>query len=401
MIGAAYDSAAAAMLLNIILGNVGKTIVSSGSFPFPQLMAREGDTQSLFTFADAADKGELDAVFFYGTNPLFTAPPSLGLAEKLKKVPFKVAFTHFHDETAMQADVVLPIHSQYEEWGTHVPAYQGDYSIIGIQQQVMVPLYETTRSFGDIMLSLLKLRSDKFASYDDYYSYVRKEIAALPADIKNGVASEETFWQQTLQKGIVEVNRKQGAGLTAKAIAVNVPDYSQNAEYPYHLIPSPRLGMWDGRHANIPWLQEAPDQISKVVWNSWAEMHPLTAAKLGVKDGDYIRITSDQGTIETNVYIFKGIHQDAIAVPMGQGHEEYGRYAKGRGVNPMKILSPAREGKTGELAAYGTRVKVEATGRSKKLVKLGGSETQVGRKLVATITADTFRRTEGGGKDVV
>ena len=132
-----YDTAAAAMLLNIILGNVGKTIVSGGDFPYSQLNAKEGDTRSLLDFADAVGKGEIDTVFFYGTNPGFTAPSFVALADKLGKVPFKVALTNFLDETAMQADVVLPIHSQYEEWGTHVPAYQADYGMIGMQQPVM------------------------------------------------------------------------------------------------------------------------------------------------------------------------------------------------------------------------------------------------------------------------
>jgi len=301
----------------------------------------------------------------------------------------------------MQADLVVPLYSLYEEWGTHVPAYQGEYSMIGMQQPLMEPLYDTTRGFGDLMLELLKLQGvTKYdGGADGYYGYVRKQIAALPADLKGG-ANEETFWQQTLQKGLVEVQRK-GGTLTVKAVAVSLPDYSADAEFPYHLIPAPRLGMWDGRHANIPWLQEAPDQISKVVWDSWAEMHPKTAEKLGVKNGDIIRITSKHGTVETAVYVFKGIHVDAIAVPLGQGHEEYGRYAKDRGVNPLKILSPLREAKTGELAMYATRIKVEKTGRRETLMKLGGSETQVGRKLVATITADVFRRTEGGGKHVV
>jgi len=396
-----YDTAAAAMLLNIILGNVGKTIVSSGDFPYSQLNAKEGDTRSVMNFADAVDKGDIDTVFFYGTNPGFTAPDFVALGDKLGKVPFKVALTNFLDETAMQADVVLPIHSQYEEWGTHVPAYQSDYGIIGMQQPVMEPLYTTTRSFGDIMLDLLKIRgADKYASYDDYYTYVRKQVADLPSDLKGG-ANEETFWQKTLQKGMVEVKRKGGGALTAKALAVNLPDYSENSEYPYHLIPSPRLGMWDGRHANIPWLQEAPDQISKVVWDSWAEMHPKTAQKLGVKEGDYISITSDQGTVETRVFVYKGIHVDAIAVPLGQGHEHYGRFANKRGVNPLKIISPLREAKTGELAMYSTRVKVAKTGRHQTLNKLGGSDSQHGRKLVGTVTAEVFRRTEGGGKDVV
>jgi len=397
-----YDTAAAAMLLNIILGNVGKTIVSSGSFPFPQLVAREGSTQSLSAFAEALDKGAYDAVFFYDTNPVFTAPDYMALGAKLDKVPFKVVFTNFRDETAMHADVVLPIYSQYEEWGTHVPAYQGEGSFISVQQPVMNPLYDTTRGFGDVMIDLLKMRApDKYASFKDYYGYLQQAFASFPAEVKQGAASEEAFWQQSLQQGMVPVKRKEGGALTAKAAAVAIPDYSQNAQYPYHLIPSPRLGMWDGRHANVPWLQEAPDQISKVVWDSWAEIHPDTAQKLGVAEGDYLRITSDQGTIEVKVYIFKGIHRDAIAVPLGQGHEEYGRYAKGRGVNPLKILSPLKDGKTGELAMFGTRVQAVKAGRNEKLVRMGGSEIQAGRKLVATVTADVFRRTEGGGKDVL
>lgn len=398
-----YDTAAASMLLNIMLGNVGKTIVSSGSFPFAQLVAKEGNTQNLAAFADALDKGEYDAVFFYGANPVYTAPDFMALGDKLDKVPFKVVLTNFHDETAMHADVVLPIYSQYEEWGTHVPAYQGEDGIISVQQPVMEPLYPaTTRGFGDVMLDLLKMRdASRYGAFKDYYAYLQQAFASFPVDVKQGAASEEVFWQQALQQGMIPVKRKEGPALTAKAVAVNIPDYSPNAGYPYHLIPSPRLGMWDGRHANIPWLQEAPDQISKVVWDSWAELHPKTAEKLGVQEGDYVRVTSDQGTIETRVFIFKGIHPDAIAVPLGQGHTEYGRYAKGRGVNPLKILSPGRDGKTGELAMYGTRVKVAKAGRNETLAKLGGSDSQHGRKLVATVTADVFRRTEGGGKDVV
>ena len=81
---------------------------------------------------------------------------------------------------------------------------------------------------------------------------------------------------------------------------------------------------------------------------------------------------------------------------MGQGHEDYGRYAKGRGVNPLKILNPAVDARTGELALYGTRVKATRTGEHQALVKAGRDNiSQRGRKLVATISAEQFRRTEG------
>jgi molybdopterin-containing oxidoreductase family iron-sulfur binding subunit len=133
-----------------------------------------------------------------------------------------------------------------------------------------------------------------------------------------------------------------------------------------------------------------------VVWDSWAELHPSTAAKLGIKQDDIIEISSEQGSIKVKAYLFKGVHPDVVAVPMGQGHEAYGRYAKGRGVNVLKILSPVTDAKTGELALYATRVKLANTGKNAPLVIEGrGNNSQRGRKLVVTISADQFRKTEG------
>ncbi len=388
-----YEIVSAIMLLNVILGNVGETIESAGDFPFPQLVARSGDSRALLDFARALEEQRYDVVFFRGANPVYAAPKGLDLAGKLKGVGFKVALSMFQDETTLAADLVLPLRSPLEDWGTHVPAYQGTEAVISIQQPLMEPLYPETRGFGDILLSLLKMyQAPGYQDYADYYAYLRAAFTALPSVLKNG-AGDEDFWVAALQKGVVKVPVGEGR-LTVKVADIEVPQ--GGGESGLRLIPAARLGMWDGRHANIPWLQEAPDQITKVVWNSWAELHPRTARKLGVKTGDAVRITSPEGTIEANVYVYKGIHPDAIAVPMGQGHEAYGRYAKGRGVNPLKIIKPVTDAKTGELAAVATSVQVARTERKELFVKLGGSESQLGRKIVATVTADVFERTEGG-----
>ena len=75
---------------------------------------------------------------------------------------------------------------------------------------------------------------------------------------------------------------------------------------------------------------------------------------------------------------------------IGQGHEELGRYAKGVGVNPFKILSPVFDKDTGELAMYATRVKVSKTGQHEKMVKDEGDShgKQAGTKIVATLPSD-------------
>lgn len=391
-----YQAASAVMLLNVMLGNVGQTIVSRGEFPFPQLAPRTGNTRDLVAFAAAAKDKALDVAFFYGANPVYTAPDSLGLVATLQSISFKVVLTQFPDETAAQADLVLPVASSLEDWGTHVAAYQPEQGVITFQQPLMEGLYPGTPGLGDALLRLLKMReAQKYSAFNDYFSYLQNAVASLPEQYKAGGLTHKQLWEQTLQKGLLTVDSAPG-GLNTNVGEITLNEIKADAEYPLRLIPSPRLGLWDGRHANIPWLQEAPDQISKVVWDSWAELHPSTAARLGVQEGDVVEIASAHGAIKVKVYVFKGVHPDAIAVPLGQGHEEYGRYAKGLGANPLKILSPAVDARTGELALYGTRVNATRTGVHEELVKEGRNNiSQRGRKLVATITAEQFRRTEG------
>ncbi len=391
-----YQSVAAAMMLNVILGNIGKTITSSGEFPFPQLTAKRGDMKGLLAFAEHADKGEIDVAFFYGVNPVYTAPKFLNLEQKLDKIPFKVVLTQFYDETANRADLVLPLASALEDWGTHVPGYLPEDKIISMQQPLMEKLYKETHGLGDVLLSLLKMRKpEEYEGFADYYAFLREAFAAIPSDHKGGVGDEK-FWMQALQFGVIPVNVAERS-IKPTPIEADLPALKEDISYPFYLVPSAHLGLWDGRHANLPWLQEAPDQISKVVWGSWVEMHPKTAARLGVENGEFVRVESMQGSIEAPLYTHRGIHPNAVAVPLGQGHEEYGRYAKGRGVNPLKILNPVTDEKTGEPALYGTRVQVAKApfDEKQKMVRFGGSETQVGRKLVASITADVFNRTEG------
>ena len=75
-------------------------------------------------------------------------------------------------------------------------------------------------------------------------------------------------------------------------------------------------------------------------------------------------------------------------MPIGQGHFEYGRYAKNRGANPIEILSPQMDAHTGDLSLSATRVKIVATGRRIELVKTGGTSRDLGREIVQTTDAE-------------
>ncbi len=117
------------------------------------------------------------------------------------------------------------------------------------------------------------------------------------------------------------------------------------ATYPFHFLPYASLQFGDGSSAHLPWLQELPDPLTSAMWSSWVEINPQTAERLQLAQGDLVDVTSSQGTVRAPVMIFPGIAPDMIAMPVGQGHETFTRYASGRGVNPIAILAPADRGR--------------------------------------------------------
>ncbi|MGO8954554.1 MAG: molybdopterin dinucleotide binding domain-containing protein, partial [Rhodomicrobium sp.] len=395
------QNAAAIMLLNVVLGNVGKTITAPARTPFPQIATVSGDTQALSAFDDALAQGRLQTVFTYGVNPVYTAPGFVKLRDNLKKAAFKVAFTHYRDETAEEADLVLPLDSAMEDWGTHLAAYQPDGVQIHMQQPLMERLYPAgTRSFGDVLLTLLKQsKPAEYNQWPDYYAYLKTAMIGNKSAFKDASADDEQFWYDTLSHGVLNVSNIEPQKISANPAAVNLELPSppaQDPQYPFQLVPSVRAHFRDGRHANLPWLQEVPDSLTTIVWDSWVEIHPKTAERMEIQEGDILEVTSKSGSIKAQAYLFPGIEPGTVSIPIGQGHEAMGRYAKGVGVNPLKILDPVFENTTGELAMCATRVNVRKTGQSVTVVKdegwrPGNVNTQSNRKIVVTMAADKVK----------
>ena len=150
---------------------------------------------------------------------------------------------------------------------------------------------------------------------------------------------------------------------TVAAVTFVAPAYAGDpAQYPFHFLPYPSLQFFDGSLAHLPWLQELPDPMTSAMWSSWVEINPKTAASLNVEQGDLVEIASAVGALRAPAFINPGIAPDLIAMPVGQGHSTYTRYASGRGQNPIEILAPVAEAETGALAWAATRVSVTRVG---------------------------------------
>lgn len=82
----------------------------------------------------------------------------------------------------------------------------------------------------------------------------------------------------------------------------------------YRLITRPIGG---GR--NQPWLLEQPAVHVRATWERWCEVHPHTAAKVGIKDGDWIWVESAKGRIRLRARLFAGTLPDVVNVPLFGG----------------------------------------------------------------------------------
>ena len=68
--------------------------------------------------------------------------------------------------------------------------------------------------------------------------------------------------------------------------------YSSSDLLEITFAPCPKL--YDGRHANNPWLLELPDPMSKLVWDNAALVSPKTAAELGLAKGDHVGVVIEK-----------------------------------------------------------------------------------------------------------
>ena len=153
-------------------------------------------------------------------------------------------------------------------------------------------------------------------------------------------------------------------------------------DYPFVLHPFLTATFLDGRGANLPWLQELPDPMTSVVYGSWVELNPQTAAEMDISDGDVLEVTSADGTVLAPALLYPAIRPGVVAMPIGQGHSAYGRYAKQRGSTPIDLVAGLMDEQAGDLAWAATRVKISKTGDQVQIIKTGGVSRTLGRQIL-------------------
>ena len=371
----AVDLCAAVHILNYVAGNVGKTV----HFGFS--MGGQGGYGVMLELERAMNAGEIDVVVFHETNPLFTLPKTGGFRAALAKVRVKATTSMFWDETAAVCDLILPSLHSLERWDDARPRA----GIHGLVQPVMEPVFKGMAT-GDVLLQVARKIGGTVAAgftaptFEAHLKTVWAGVAKA-----RGAGDFDSFWRASLAAGGLfdAAPAPAAVKLAAGAGDIKTGKPTLDGDGDFIFAPYPSSMFHDGRGANRPWLLENPDPVTKITWQSWIEINPETAKNLDIREGEILRLNSPAGSIEASVYVYPGIRKDVLAMPLGLGHTEFGRYAKGRGVNPLDLLS-AQDGQ-GFLPYLSTRVKAEKTGRYRKVAKTEGNPRELGRGITEAI----------------
>ena len=311
-----------ALAINNALGNVGKTVFVSSEPAIPLPSDQLGDFKWLVADLNA---GKVDWLVILNTNPIYNAPADLNFAGAFNKANIVAHLGSHYDETGQLSHWHIPAAHYLESW-SDARAYDGTVSIV---QPMIDPLYGG-RSAHHVFQALLD--DPLVGPYD-----------AVRETWKSTIKGDFEFgWRKALHDGWIAdtVPGVQAAASSAKTGAaafrgeIPAPTPKDSVE----IVFRPDPNVYDGRWANVGWLQELPKPITNLSWDNAAIVSGDTLTKWNLEEDDIVEISVGNGRVKAPVIVAPGHPDNAVTVYLGYGRQ-VGRVGGGAGFNAYLIRS--------------------------------------------------------------
>ena len=298
--------AEAVLLANLALGNLGRTVqygLAADDAP---------DPAAVKAVLDDVAQGRVDVLLLHRVEP----------PAGLEKVPLVVSFS---ERAHTRAHLVLPDRHALESFDTLAPRK----TVVASQQAVIAPLGDTRQAaqvLGDLAAKL--------------------QLAGVPADFREQArkrAGERVKDADALAASGVARVEAPPAPVTLDRAALSTPAASAAADGLLLVAFPTALPVADPGAPS--WLREVPDLLSGLSWSSWAELSPATAARVPVRDGEQLAVTTAHGEVNLTARVNPGLHDDAVAIPLSS--PELRALLSG----PARAGIPAKVRKSGPVSA--------------------------------------------------
>ena len=317
----------AAIAINEALGNVGKTVVYTETVnPLPSIQ-----TDGLKALVADMNADKVEWLVILDSNPVYATPADLKFESALAKVKNIVHLGSHVNETAQLAHWHINSAHYLESW-SDARAYDGTVSIV---QPMIDPLYGG-HSAHEIVQAMLD--NPDLSAYEAVRETWRQALSAK--------GDFEFNWRKALHDGYLAdtaFQPKSGsmsrAG-SASGLDQNVPAGANVGQSDsLELIFRPDYNLYDGRFANVGWLQELPRPVTNLSWDNAAQMSYATLDKYGLAEHDVVEISVNGLKVLAPVFAVPGHPDNTIALTLGQGRSRAGRVGSAQGFNAYAVRS--------------------------------------------------------------
>ncbi|HED66492.1 MAG TPA: 4Fe-4S dicluster domain-containing protein [Planctomycetes bacterium] len=376
LIGGDSLSADARLLIHRIhaaLGCVGTTV----EYVEPTTPWQDGAVEAIRSLAGSIRAGEVRTLLILGGNPVYDAPADLDFRSALLDVPFRAHLSTIVDETSELCHWHLPEAHFLESWGD-ARSLEGSYSIL---QPLIAPLYGG-RSVLELLASL--------AGEGDSSAY---DLVRATWMRRTGLEGREfeTLWATSLNDGLVHGAREEAVAVRPRS-GVTVTGTFPTTFRGYELSFRADASTLDGSFANNGWLQEAPRPLTRLTWGNAVLMAPMTAEAIGVENGDVVRVSKGERSLEGPVWITPTHPEGSITLHLGYGRTKGGSIANGVGFDAYRL-------RTGDASWTADGFEIERTGRSEEMASVQDHASMEGRDLVRVTTFDRFKKNPHGTEE--
>ncbi|MEO6602748.1 MAG: 4Fe-4S dicluster domain-containing protein [Polyangiaceae bacterium] len=309
---------AAAHAINALLGS-SKGII--GYVASPIVGSEDPGFGSLRALHDALRAGEVRSLLSFDSDFVYASPASFDFAHLLGKVEQSISFSAFEDATARACTWRAPAAHELESW-LDTRALDGTTSLV---QPLIAPLH------GGLTLSEVfsRLLGDNRSAHDTLRA----------AWLSKNPEHFQQFWETSLAHGVIE-----GSASTPDEPTLRwdfVGDLIHRSSVPDRIELNLELDsrVHDGRFGDNPWLLELPCPVTKLTWGNAALLSPELAHRLGIVDGQVVRLEAAGRSAQAPALVVPGHSAEAVTLTLGWGREGTTGNAP-LGANGYALLSP-------------------------------------------------------------
>ncbi len=330
-------------------------IDDAGSSKYPDVKYR---LHKLPEKINTAKESPVQVLFVSKANPLYTMSDTQKTAEAFAKIPYIVSFSSYMDETAENADLILPDHNYLEKY-EDVPVLAGLVKpVLGLSTPVIEPLHETMHT-GDVVIKIagkLGRKISRFFKWNDYQDCLEKTIGTSWGELKStGYLTDAAYQPPAWGKAF-------GGTFSKFAFSgrnMQAPKFTgDKTKYPLILLPKESMRLAAGYIADPPFAMKTIPDTELKGNDIVLEINPVTAKRLGLTECSDALLSTPIGSHKVKITCFDGIMPDVIAMPKGLGHTAYNKYLKGKGVNFNTVAGVIEDPVSGLNICWGTRAKL-------------------------------------------